>query len=77
MKVKIEWMEEYSKAKIYKKKPELGNGTATIFINQPSEIFESVGSRTDKQAREPIFWGEGAIHRLEWSRNVSSKVIKS
>ena len=53
--VKIEWMEGYSKAKIYKNKPELRNGTVTsIFINQPPEIFESFASRTDKPAREPI-----------------------
>ena len=58
MNVKIEWMEVYSKAKIYKNKPELRNGTANIFTNQPPETFESVASnfrrRTDKPALEPI-----------------------
>ena len=43
---------------LYKNKPELRNdrnGTATIFINQPPEMFESVASRTDKPAQEPNF----------------------
>ena len=43
-----------------------------LFINQPPEIFES------KTALEPIFLREAAaVHRLDPSRNVSSKVIKS
>ena len=75
--VEIEWMEEYPKAKIYKNKPALRNernGTATIFINQPSEIFESVASRTDKPTREPIFLRGGG--GCTQARAVTQRVIK-
>jgi len=48
VKLKIESMEEYSEAMIYKKKPELRNSNVNAdYFYSSAEIFESVASCTE------------------------------